>query len=135
MKIKGKSTGGQSGFTLIEVMLATVILGIGLLAVADAFTRGMLIQSRSPLHAIAQEQAEIAFQDVRFRQDSGVAVQNETNTPITDILGLPNGSSINLADHGFTRTVAVDAGGQTGTITISYRVLGLPNLARYELEF
>jgi prepilin-type N-terminal cleavage/methylation domain-containing protein len=135
MKIREKSTRGQSGFTLIEVMIATVILGVGLLAVADAFARGMLIMSRSPLHAIAQEQAEITIQNIRFMQDSGVAVPNENNVAITDELVLPNGKEIHLADHGFTRSVTLDATGQRGVVTISYRAPGLTGLTTQTFDF
>jgi len=56
MENRNKSD-GQSGFTLIEVLIATVVLAAGLLSIAQAFTQGMLILANTPVQLAAKELA------------------------------------------------------------------------------
>jgi len=39
---RGSATGGNAGFTLIETMLAVVLMTVGLVAVADVYSRGLV---------------------------------------------------------------------------------------------
>ena len=69
--LKG-STRNQSGFTIIETMIATIILGGGLLAVALAFAQGMIYMSSSHYHQIAKEKASEAIESVYTARDNRV---------------------------------------------------------------
>lgn len=60
----------QSGFTLIEVMIAIIIMGGGLLALATAFAHGMLIKSTAHYHQIAKEKASEAVESVFTSRDT-----------------------------------------------------------------
>lgn len=66
-----KSAGGQSGFTLVEVMIATVILTVGLLGVAFFFSRGMLILAGTPTQLAAKELAEELVDHYTLLRDTG----------------------------------------------------------------
>jgi len=117
MEIRKESCGRQAGFSLIEVMIATIILGIGLLAMADAFARGLVIMQRSPLRKIAMEQAESIRQQIRYQQDSEMDIEPGVQA-ITDSLLLPGGKCLNLGALHFRRTITLNGNG--GTITINY---------------
>jgi len=56
MKNRNK-TNNESGFTLIEVLIATIVLAIGLLSIAQAFAQGMLILINTPVQLAAKELA------------------------------------------------------------------------------
>lgn len=60
----------QSGFTLIETMIAVIILGTGLLALASGFTQGMILMSTSHYHHIAKEKASEAIESVFTSRDT-----------------------------------------------------------------
>ena len=54
---KRNKTNNESGFTLIEVLIATIVLAIGLLSIAQAFAQGMLILVNTPVQLAAKELA------------------------------------------------------------------------------
>jgi len=56
MKNRNK-TNNESGFTLIEVLIAMIVLAIGLLSIAQAFAQGMLILVNTPVQLAAKELA------------------------------------------------------------------------------
>jgi prepilin-type N-terminal cleavage/methylation domain-containing protein len=62
----------QAGFTLVETMIAMVILGGGLLALATAFARGMILMSTSHYHEIAKQKASEAVESVTSSRDTRV---------------------------------------------------------------
>jgi prepilin-type N-terminal cleavage/methylation domain-containing protein len=64
--------GSQAGFTLLETMIAIVIMGIGLLALGIAFAQGMLVMSTSHYHQIAKEKASEAIESVTTSRDTRV---------------------------------------------------------------
>ncbi len=61
---------GETGFTLIEAMIALVLLGGGLLALAMAMTQGMLVVATSHNHQIAKEKAAEAMESVFTARDA-----------------------------------------------------------------
>ena len=65
-------SGSQSGFTLIEVMIAMLILSLGLLSVASAFAQGMLILVNTPTQLAAKELAYAIVDDIIVRYDAGI---------------------------------------------------------------
>ncbi len=60
----------RGGFSLIEMMLAVLILGGGLLALASAFAEGMILMSTSHYHQIAKEKACEAIESVTAARDT-----------------------------------------------------------------
>jgi len=68
-KISGTS---DKGFTLVETMMAIIIMGGGLLALATAFAQGMVIMSTSHYHQIAKEKASEAIESVTTSRDTRV---------------------------------------------------------------
>lgn len=62
----------QSGFTLVEVMIAMVILAIGLLALASAFTQGAVILANTPTHLAAKELANAIIDNMQIQHESGI---------------------------------------------------------------
>jgi len=72
MLIVGESHGNQSGFTLVEAMVATIILSGGLLALALAFAQGMIAMLTSHCHQIAKEKASEAIETVSTSRDTRI---------------------------------------------------------------
>ena len=62
----------QSGFTLVETLMAILILAGGLLALATAFAQGMVVMSTSHYHQIAKEKASEAIESVTTSRDTRV---------------------------------------------------------------
>lgn len=111
----------QSGVTLVEVMVAMVLLAVALLGLAAAFAPGrMAIQSGDQATA-AVFLARQVVEDMRNRAyDSDTDDINATNFPAATGYG----SIANFP--GFRRTIAItndspDIGTKTVTVTIFYR--------------
>jgi prepilin-type N-terminal cleavage/methylation domain-containing protein len=62
----------QSGFTLVETLMAIIIMGGGLLALATAFAQGMVLMSTSQYHQIAKEKASEAIESVTTSRDTRI---------------------------------------------------------------
>jgi len=65
-----KSGNGAAGFTLVEALMALIILSGGLLALASAFAQGMIVMSTSHYHQIAKEKASEAIESVFTSRDT-----------------------------------------------------------------
>ena len=72
MRFAEKPLHNQSGFTMVEVMMAIIILGGGLLALATAFAQGMVVMTTSHYHQIAKEKASEAIESVTTSRDTRV---------------------------------------------------------------
>jgi prepilin-type N-terminal cleavage/methylation domain-containing protein len=70
MENQEKARNGASGFSLIEVLMAIVILGGGLLALATGLAQGMMTVSASHYHQIAKEQAVEAMESIFTARDA-----------------------------------------------------------------
>ena len=70
MSMTGELHQNQSGFTLVEAMIAVIILGGGLLALASGFSQGMILMSTSHNHQIAKEKASEAVESVFTSRDT-----------------------------------------------------------------
>jgi prepilin-type N-terminal cleavage/methylation domain-containing protein len=73
----------NAGFTLLEALISMVILSGGLLALASAFSQGLVIVSTSHFHQIAKERASEAVESVFTSRDTRIinwnAVRNVSN--------------------------------------------------------
>jgi hypothetical protein len=72
MHTKGKLLHGQSGFTLVETLMAALILTGGLLALAYGMTKGMVVMSSSHYHGIAKQKASEALESVNKSRDTHI---------------------------------------------------------------
>lgn len=72
MPVVRESDNNQSGFTLIEAMIAIIVLGGGLLALALAFAQGMVIMSTSHYNQIAKLKASEAIESVFTSRDTRI---------------------------------------------------------------
>lgn len=61
-----------AGFTLVETLIAMLVLSTGLLALATAFAQGMIIMSSSHFHQIAKEKASEAIESVFTSRDTRI---------------------------------------------------------------
>jgi prepilin-type N-terminal cleavage/methylation domain-containing protein len=79
-----KSMDGQSGFTLVEVLIAVAVLAFGLLSIAASFTQGMLILANTPIQLAAKELAFEIIDDYVMRRDASIPITlNFTGKEIT----------------------------------------------------
>ena len=73
----------QSGFSLIETVVAMGILATGLLGLAGVFTLGMAHMATSSANLIAREKAREAVESVHTARDTRVItwaqINNQTN--------------------------------------------------------
>jgi prepilin-type N-terminal cleavage/methylation domain-containing protein len=72
MPAKNISNARASGFTLVETMIAMLILSGGLLALAMAFAQGMVTMGSAHSHQIAKEKASEAIESVFTARDTRI---------------------------------------------------------------
>ena len=68
MRPVGRLSQDNSGFSLVEALMAAVILAGGLLALAYGLSQGMVIASTSHYHQIAKEKASEATRERQYLQ-------------------------------------------------------------------
>jgi prepilin-type N-terminal cleavage/methylation domain-containing protein len=77
-----KRTNQQKGFTLLEAMIAIVILSFGILSLASVYAQGIQVASLTQFDYIAEKQAEEAVETIFAARDSKLltwaAIQNVT---------------------------------------------------------
>jgi prepilin-type N-terminal cleavage/methylation domain-containing protein len=70
----------QSGFTLLEALIAIVIMSVGILSLAVVYAQGIQVANKTQLDYIAEKQAEQALETVFAARDSKLltwaAIQN-----------------------------------------------------------
>jgi hypothetical protein len=69
--------GSYSGFSLVETLIAMLVLSSGLLALASAFAQGMIIMSSAHSHQIAKEKASEAIESVFTSRDTRIISWNQ----------------------------------------------------------
>jgi len=70
MTRNGKRTKQQTGFTLLEAMIAMVILSFGILSLASVYAQGIQVASLTQFDYIAEKQAEEAVETIFAARDS-----------------------------------------------------------------
>jgi type II secretory pathway pseudopilin PulG len=81
MRLNLRQHNRQSGFTLLEAMIAIVVLSFGILALAVVYAQGIQTASMTQLDYIAEKQAEQAVETIFAARDSKLlAWQNIRNT-------------------------------------------------------
>jgi prepilin-type N-terminal cleavage/methylation domain-containing protein len=82
MPTKRRTNASHAGFTLVETLIALLILSTGLLALATAFAQGMVIMSSAHYHQIAKEKASEAIESVFTSRDTRIIswsqIRNQT---------------------------------------------------------
>src|SRR5271166_597317 len=66
-----RSNKGERGFTLLETMIAMVILSFGILSVASVYTQGIQVSNSNQISFIAQQKAQEAMETIFTARDSG----------------------------------------------------------------
>ena len=105
MKNNKKSVGAQSGFTLIEVLLAVLILSAGLLTLAAVFAQGAVILVNTPVQLAAKEWAYEIIDEIAIRKDAGL--EFPTSYPPREINGRELNANAVITDTGFALRVQV----------------------------
>jgi len=113
----------RSGFSLIEVMIAAVILAGGLLALASLFTQGTVVLVNTSTQLAAKELANSIIEDYFIRRDLNILGNLSQN--VTTELRTWNGRNFNTetdirvdSDGNFRIIVTVFY--QAGSATRSY---------------
>jgi type II secretory pathway component PulJ len=139
--MNSKSRRNQKGFTVLEVMVAGLIMTIGLLALAYASGQGMGVVMTSQQTATAQQQARQAMEDLLAARNTGLLqfsqIENVSNggvfqdgpQPLTvapnpqGVLGTANDGQNPAPLAGYTRQIQITDLSSTLkqiTITVSY---------------
>ena len=66
-----RSNRRAGGFTLLETMIAMVILSFGILSVAAVYTKGLQASNSNQMSFIAQQKAQEALETIFTARDSG----------------------------------------------------------------
>ncbi|MGH9468813.1 MAG: type IV pilus modification PilV family protein [Terriglobia bacterium] len=104
----------ESGFTLVEVMIAAVIITVGLLGLAYAYGQGMSVVMSSQQEAIARQKAREAMEDVLTARNIDTLTWSQINNvsnggvfidgPTALTTPGPDGM-VNTADDGADETI------------------------------
>jgi prepilin-type N-terminal cleavage/methylation domain-containing protein len=62
----------EKGFTLVEVMIAALIMTVGLLALAYGYGQGLAVVMAGQQNAIARQQARAAMEDLLAARNTGL---------------------------------------------------------------
>ncbi len=101
----------RSGFTMVEVIVASVILGAALLAMAGFTVRYQQVDAKARFVSKAQQAANERLEKVRTAQPY-LSLDTMATTEST-ISGLP----------GYSRTTIVTRVGGSATDTVDYRIV------------
>ena len=67
---RGRRVRTQKGFSLIEVMIAMVVLAFGVLSLVSVFTQGLRASYQSQIQYIAQQKAQEALETIFTARDT-----------------------------------------------------------------
>ncbi|MGH9455801.1 MAG: type IV pilus modification PilV family protein [Terriglobia bacterium] len=112
--MKVQATGSESGFTLVEVLVAGMLLSTGLLALAFCFSQGMAAVMASQQDSIARQKAREAMEDVLTARNTDSItwsqIANISNSGIftdgpTKLTTAGADGMVNTADDGAVETI------------------------------
>jgi prepilin-type N-terminal cleavage/methylation domain-containing protein len=69
----------QKGFTLVEVMIAMVVMAVGILSLASIFTQGLKSSYQSQIQYIAQQKAQEAMETIFTARDTRLLTSVQIN--------------------------------------------------------
>jgi prepilin-type N-terminal cleavage/methylation domain-containing protein len=69
----------QKGFTLIECMVATIIMTVGILSLASVFAQGLRTTSQAQIQYIAQQKAQEAMESIYAARDTRLLTSDQIN--------------------------------------------------------
>ena len=106
------SAPSESGFTLVEALVAMVVLTVGLLGLAQAFYLGMSHMSMSSASLIAREKAREAVESVHTARDAGTLTWAQIHNDGSGGVFLVGPQDLNAAgDDGLVNTTDDAAAG------------------------
>ena len=122
--MRAKVPSSESGFSLVEVMVAAVILMTGLLCLAYAYGQGVVVVMSSQQDAIARQKAREAMEDVLTARNTDTLTWSQINNVSNGGVFLdgpqplttpgPDGM-VNTADDGAIETILLP--GPDGLLT------------------
>lgn len=84
-----RSAASQRGFSLIEVLVAAVVLAVGLISVVTVFASSLEVIKFSEQDSIARQQAQQMIEGIYAARNAGAitfdAIQNQSAAPATGI--------------------------------------------------
>ncbi|MGB7847217.1 MAG: prepilin-type N-terminal cleavage/methylation domain-containing protein [Candidatus Acidiferrum sp.] len=76
---KGPGVRKQKGFTLIECLVATVIMTVGILSLASVFAQGLKNTNQAQMQFIAQQKAQQAMESIYSARDTRLLTSDQIN--------------------------------------------------------
>jgi prepilin-type N-terminal cleavage/methylation domain-containing protein len=106
------STSGRAGFTLIEALVAMMVLTVGLLGLAQSFYVGMRHMSTSSANLVAREKAREAVESVHTARDTRTITWDQIRNVSNGGVFLDGAQSLqNAGDDGLVNTADDAAAG------------------------
>jgi prepilin-type N-terminal cleavage/methylation domain-containing protein len=106
------STSDRAGFTLIEALVAMMVLTVGLLGLAQSFYVGMRHMSTSTANLIAREKAREAVESVHTARDTRTITWDQIRNVSNGGVFLDGAQSLqNAGDDGLVNTADDGAAG------------------------
>src|SRR5690348_17267359 len=103
-----RSTNSPRGFTLVEVLIAAVVLAVGLISVVTVFASSLEVVKLSEQDTIARQQAQQMIEGIFAARNSGAvgyaAIQNQGLAP-----------GVGIFKDGFTQALQAGADGIMNT--------------------
>lgn len=72
---------GRAGFTLVELMVSTFILAVGLVALLGTFLSGLILVERGRSRVVASADARAVFEEMRRVSSGGMVAVTNPTTP------------------------------------------------------
>ena len=90
MATQSRRSSGPAGLTLVEILVATVLLAVALIVIASVFPLGRLSQQKAQYLALAQGIAQDAIEGLRTAQFDSVQVGTTSSSDAR----LPEGNTV-----------------------------------------
>ncbi len=131
-----RHSASTSGFSLIEAMIAMVVLAVGVLGLAAMMTDGIAYMNMSQADFIAQQKAEAAIESIFYARDSKIyswaQLQNTSTAPgvflnVPEVLCDPGPDGVvDTADDNVNNVDVIWAPGANGVLTDPVNAIRMP---------